>query len=294
MASNWSTKELGDLSGRQVIVTGANSGIGFYTALELGRAGASVVVACRDPKRGEAALAELKQSAPKATFRLEALDLADLSSVRAFAARYLATNEPLDILINNAGLMMPPQRQTTSDGFELQFGTNHLGHFALTGLLLPALKKGQNPRVVSVSSAAAIIGKLNLEDLQSEKRYKPMSAYSQSKLANLAFMKELGKRAPWLISVGAHPGGTKTNLQKDAFQWSVKIFGQETSMGALPTLRAATEQAPSSTYYAPKDWFNTRGAPIQISLPESAKDSSQHAALWEASERLTGVRFEGL
>ena len=294
MATKWSTKELGDLSGRRVIVTGANSGIGFYTALELGKAGASVVVACRDPKRGEAALAELKQGAPQATFRLEALDLADLRSVRAFAARYLATNEPLDLLINNAGLMMPPQRQTTADGFELQFGTNHLGHFALTGLLLPALKKGQHPRVVSVSSSAAIFGKLNLEDLQSEKRYKPMGAYSQSKLANLTFMKELGKRAPWLISVGAHPGGTKTNLQKDAFQWSVKIFGQETSMGALPTLRAATEQVPSSTYYAPKDWFQMRGAPIQISLPKSAKDSSQDAALWEASERLTGVRFEGL
>ena len=292
MANDWGTQDIGDQHGKRVVVTGANSGIGYYTALELGRAGADVVVACRDPGRGQEALGKLQAEAPGATFRLESLDLADLRSVRAFADRYLASGAPLDVLINNAGLMMPPTRELTADGFERQFGTNHLGHFALTGLLLPALAKSRAPRVVTVSSTAVMFGKLSLENLQSEKRYRPMKAYAQSKIANLEFMIELGRFAPWLVSVAAHPGATISNLQKHAFQWTTKMMGQPTPRGALPTLRAAVAPVPSGTYFGPKHLFQMRGAPIEIAIPKHAIDPTRDRALWEASERLTGVVYK--
>jgi NAD(P)-dependent dehydrogenase (short-subunit alcohol dehydrogenase family) len=292
MANEWGTQDIGDQRGKKVVVTGANSGIGYYTALELGRAGADVVVACRDPGRGKEALAQLRKEAPDATFRLEALDLADLRSVRAFADRYLATGAPLDLLVNNAGLMMPPTRELTTDGFERQFGTNHLGHFALTGLLIPALARSRAPRVVNVSSSATMFGKIALDNLQSEKRYRPMKAYAQSKLANLAFTLELGRRAPWITSTAAHPGATKSNLQKHAFQRSTQLIGQPTDRGALPTLRAAVADVKSGTYFGPKDWFQMRGAPIEVPLPKHAVNPDQDRALWEASEQLTGVKFE--
>src|SRR5215831_6338846 len=244
MATDWSVKDIGDQRGKTAIVTGANSGIGFHAALELGRAGADVIVACRDPRRGAEALERLRAGAPGASFRLEALDLANLGSVRAFAERFLASGGALDILVNNAGVMALPRRELTDDGFERQFGTNHLGHFALTGLLLPALRKSQAPRVVNLSSSVAVIGKVALDDLQSERRYSPMGTYGATKLSNLYFTLELGRRAPWLTVVAAHPGASQTNLQAHAFQRSVKIFGQPASQGALPTLRAAVDAVP--------------------------------------------------
>jgi len=287
----WTIEKIGKQNGKNAVVTGANSGIGFHTALELGRAGANVIIASRDEVRGNTALKQLRQEAPAASFRLELLDLSDLMSVRLFAEKYMALGEPLDILVNNAGIMALPERELTIDGFEKQFGTNHLGHFALTGLLLPALQRSNAPRVVSVSSLAATWGKIELDNLQSERLYKPMGTYSQSKLANLAFMLELGRRFPWLIAVAAHPGGTVTNLQKHKFERLTKIIGQEASQGALPSLRAAVDETRSGTYYAPKSWFHMRGTPIEVKLPNIARNNELNNALWEESERLTGIRF---
>jgi NAD(P)-dependent dehydrogenase (short-subunit alcohol dehydrogenase family) len=292
MTKAWSVSDLGDLRGKRALVTGANSGIGFYTALELGRAGAEVLVACRDPGRAAEALRALEAAAPGARFQLEALDLASLASVRALADRTVAGGRPLDILVNNAGIMALPTRQQSADGFELQLGTNHLGHFALTGLLLPALRGSPAPRVVTLSSTAAVMGSIALDDLQSERRYRPMRAYAASKLANLHFMLELGRRADWLTSVGAHPGATSSNLQKHAFGRITPIIGQHASQGALPSLRACVDAVASGTYFGPKDWFQMRGAPIAVSLPRSARDPAVGRALWDASEALTGVRFD--
>jgi NAD(P)-dependent dehydrogenase (short-subunit alcohol dehydrogenase family) len=289
--SNWSTKDIPSQAGKTAIVTGANSGIGYYTALELGRAGASVVVACRNRARGFEAVQKMLSEAPGASFVLELLDLADLSSVRAFSDKFLGNKNPLDILVNNAGIMAVPSRETTVDGFELQFGTNHLGHFALTGLLLPALHQSKAPRVVSVSSGVAFWGELNIDDLQSEKKYEPMTAYAQSKLANLLFMLELGRQHPWLNSVAAHPGSTQTNLQKYKFKRLVKIFGQPASVGALPLLRAAVDETEPGTFFAPNGPFQMWGAPIEVSLPKQSLDRTLAYKLWRLSEDLTSIKY---
>ena len=291
-SDKWNADNIGDQSGKHAIVTGANSGVGYYTALELGRAGANVIIASRDKVRGNTALKQLRQEAPAASFRLELLDLSDQMSVRLFADRYLATNEPLDILVNNAGIMALPERELTVDGFEKQFGTNHLGHFSLTGLLLPALKQSKAPRVVSVSSKAADFGKIEIDNLQSERLYKPMRTYGQSKLANLAFMLELGRRVPWLTSVASHPGITASNLQKHTFARFAKITGQPISDAALPSLRAAVDETQSGKFYGPKSWFQMRGTPVEVKLPNSTRNNELNNALWEESERLTGVCFQ--
>jgi len=291
-SEKWTVENIGKQNGKNAIVTGANSGIGFHTALELGRAGAKVIIACRDKERGTKALKQLQIEAPEAIFQLELLDLSDLMSVRLFTKKYLASEEPLDILVNNAGIMALPERELTVDGFEKQFGTNHLGHFALTGLLLPALQRSDAPRVVSVSSAAAAWGKIELDNLQSERFYKPMQTYSQSKLANLAFMLELGRKYPWVTSVAAHPGATISNLQKHKYECLTKIIGQKAPQGALPSLRAAVDETNSGTYYAPKCWFHMRGTPIEVKLPSRTRNNELNNALWEESERLTGVCFQ--
>lgn len=295
IVTNWNTSHIPQQSGKIAIVTGANSGIGYETALELGRAGAHVIVACRDAARGQAALAQLQAAAPRASFALEQLDLADLSSVRAFAQRFLATGQKLDVLVNNAGVMALPKRELTVDGFERQFGTNHLGHFALTGLLLPALKKSDAPRVVSLSSGMAYIGRLDLTNLQSERRYSTWGTYSASKLANLLFMEELGRRAPWLVSVAAHPGATRTNLQQHTGFFtalSMKLIGQEAPAGALPTLYAATDNVATGEFIGPSKLFNMNGPPTEVKLPKRAVDTKSAQALWERSEELTGVRYD--
>jgi NAD(P)-dependent dehydrogenase (short-subunit alcohol dehydrogenase family) len=290
MRAEWTTKDIGDLHGLTAIVTGANSGIGFHTALELGRKGAHVVVACRDPSRGQDALTALREEAPAGSFTLEALDLADLSSVRAFVAR-LPADFVLDLLVNNAGVMAVPTRERTVDGFERQMGTNHLGHFALTGLLLPFLRKSKAPRVVSVSSSAAYLGKVTVDDLQSERRYSPMMTYSATKLANLLFMRALARKVPWLQSIAAHPGITISNLQRYEAKGITSVIGQHASMGALPSLYAAVGPAENATFIAPKDWFGIRGLPTRGRLPKRALDDVTADALWQASEALTGVRY---
>lgn len=289
---HWSVEQIPAQKGKLAIVTGANSGIGYDTALLLARAGASVVVAARDEQRGIDALKRLQQTVPDGSFRLEALDLADLSSVRAFASRIMSRSDKVDILINNAGIMALPKRELSQDGFEMQFATNHLGHFALTGLLMRSLKQSASPRVVTVSSGAAMIGKVELDNLQGERAYEPFRAYSQTKLANLMFAVELGKRAPWLVSVASHPGATMSNLQKYKFHLLTKLIGQSSSQGALTTVRAATDDTTSGAFFAPKDLFHMRGEPVLIGLPKSALNSALSTALWQRSEELTFIEYE--
>ncbi|MFC0039994.1 oxidoreductase [Actinomadura rayongensis] len=298
--TDWTADDIPDLGGRRAIVTGANSGIGYHTALQLARHGAAVVLACRSPERGAEALGRLRAAVPDAAVELAALDLADLESVRAFAA---AHDGPLDLLVNNAGVMALPHR-TTADGFEMQFGTNHLGHFALTGLLLPALRATAAPRVVTVTSGFARVGRLRFDDLQSERRYRKWVAYADSKLANLVFAKELARRYPDVVSVAAHPGYASTNLQQAGPKMEGNavtdriavlgntLIGQSAAGGALPTLYAAT--APDVTTgacYGPRGVFNLRGAPGRVPMGRTADRADLGRRLWETSERLTGVTF---
>jgi len=301
--SHWTAADLPDLSGRRVVVTGANSGIGYEAALGLARHGARVTLACRDAGRGEAALARLRAAAPGADAEVRPLDLADLASVRAFAAGW---DGPLDLLVNNAGVMALPQRRT-ADGFELQLGTNHLGHFALTGLLLEALLAAPRPRVVTVASVAHRMGRIDFGDLQSERRYRKWPAYGQSKLANLLFMLELQRRADAagarLTSVAAHPGWAATNLQATGPTMAGsslearlaalgnRIFAQDEARGALPTLFAATQDLPGGSYVGPGGLAEMRGDPKLVDMTSRAKDPATAARLWDLSEELTGVRY---
>jgi NAD(P)-dependent dehydrogenase (short-subunit alcohol dehydrogenase family) len=294
--ADWTAAEIPDQSGRRVIVTGANSGIGLIAARELARAGASVVMAVRNVSKGEEALRAVPGDA-----QIRELDLADLDSVRAFAA---GVSEPVDLLINNAGVMAPPRR-LTKDGFESQFGTNHLGHFALTGLLLARLLAAPDPRVVTVSSGAHRIGKINFDDLQGERRYFSWGAYGQSKLANLMFCFELQRRAAEagteLRSMAAHPGYARTNLQFAAppiYERALMtvtnlLLAQSAEMGALPTLYAATvEDLPGGSFIGPDGFMEQRGHPHIVTAAGKAYDEDAWRRLWEVSEQLTGVRYE--
>jgi NAD(P)-dependent dehydrogenase (short-subunit alcohol dehydrogenase family) len=307
--AGWTAAQIPDQSGRQVVVTGANSGLGLVTARELARAGASVVLACRNPAKGERALASVRAVAPGADARLEALDLADLGSVREFAQRLGSEWDRLDLLINNAGVMAPPRR-TTTDGFESQFGTNHLGHFALTGLLLDRLsaagRAGSDPRVVTLSSAAHRVGSIKFDDLQREHGYNNWLAYGQSKLANLMFCFELQRRVTAagspLRSLAAHPGYSATNLQSAGparfyERWPMavanKLIAQSAEMGALPTLYAATApDLPGGTFVGPDGLAEARGHPRIVGAAGKAYDEAAWLRLWEASEELTGVHYE--
>ena len=295
MDDNWSARQIPRQDGKRVIVTGANSGIGYHTALELARAGAEVVLAVRDGARGQEAAKALLAEVPAAKVTVEALDLASLASVRAFAARIVADGRPLDLLINNAGVMALPTRELTTDGFERQLGTNHLGHFALTALVWPRLRAAPGARVVTVSSSVAYFAKLDLANLQSERRYGPMRTYGQSKLANLLFMLELHRRAAGLgvVSIAAHPGATATNLQRESAvsSWFVRQLGQSADQGALPSLYAAVGEVQGGTFIGPRDRLGMVGPPRIARLPKRALDSAMAQALWARSEELTGVRF---
>ncbi len=290
--------DLPDLTGRRAVVTGANSGIGYETAKALAQAGATVVLACRDVGRGAAAAERLSRAAPRATVEVDALDLSDLASVQAFAENWTG---PLDLLINNAGVMAPPRWKATVDGFELQMGTNHLGHFALTGRLLPALLAARRPRVVTVSSLAHRRAELNFDDLQSVVGYRPHTAYANSKLANLMFALELQRRAgDRLVSTAAHPGLAVTGLISDRQGVGAnpigrlvgpvanRITSQSAAGGAQPTLYAATLAAPGS-YIGPRHLFETRGAPARATVSAAASDPARAAQLWDISTELTGV-----
>lgn len=300
----WTARDIPGLRGRRAIVTGANSGIGYHTALQLARHGASVVLACRSAGRGRAAYDRMKAAAPDADLVLGSLDLADLSSVRTFADRH--GGAPLDLLVNNAGVMALPRR-STADGFETQFGTNHLGHFALTGLLLDALRSaasaGGPVRVVTLTSGFAWTGRLRFDDLQGERRYRKWSAYSQAKLANLVFAKELDRRVPELTSVAAHPGYAATNLQQTgpkmqgssfterAIGLSNALMAQSAAAGALPSLYAATSpDVEGGACYGPR-LLQYRGTPVKVAAPPQADRPGLGKRLWDVSETLTGIAY---
>jgi NAD(P)-dependent dehydrogenase (short-subunit alcohol dehydrogenase family) len=286
------------------VVTGANSGLGLVTARELARAGAQVVLACRNVAKGEAARREIEAAAPGAPVELEELDLASLESVREFAERYRAAHDGLDLLINNAGVMAPPRRRT-ADGFELQFGTNHLGHFALTGRLIGAMEGREDARVVTLSSHMHRTGRIAFGNLGGERRYFRWSAYSQSKLANLLFALELERRlsaaGSTIKSMAAHPGYSATNLQSAAaplvdrllMKVGNVVIAQNDEMGALPTLYAATEPGlPGGTYAGPDGFTEQRGHPHVVSPNRAARDEGVARRLWEVSEEMTNVHFE--
>jgi NAD(P)-dependent dehydrogenase (short-subunit alcohol dehydrogenase family) len=298
----WTADQIPDQHGRIAIVTGANSGIGLTAARELARAGAHVIMACRDTAKGERAAQTIRDQVPEAELDVTALDLASLDSVRQFAAGYSAPG--LDLLINNAGVMVPPKR-TTEDGFELQFGTNHLGHFALTGRLLDRLLATPQSRVVTVSSTAHKIGRINFDDLQSERSYRRWPAYGQSKLANLLFALELDRRLrageAGLLSVAAHPGYAATNLQFAATPSRIerigsvvlnRVWAQDAEHGALPTLYAATADIAGGSFVGPDGFQEMRGHPTLVKPTRAAQDPDTARRLWDVSESLTGVSFD--
>ena len=304
MSAKWSSEQIPDQHGRTAIVTGANSGLGLATARELARHGAHVVLACRNTAKGERALAEIRAVAPDTQVELAALDLSSLDSVGSFAERYLADHDGLDLLINNAGLMAPP-RGVTTDGFELQLGTNHLGHFALTGWLIGAMEGRADARVVTLSSGMHKVGRINFDDLQFERRYSRWRAYGQSKLADLMSALELDRRlraaGSTVVSVAAHPGYAATNLQtaapplidRLALTFTNAIVAQSAEMGALPTLYAATyPDLPGGSYVGPDGVGELRGHPHICTPSRAARDEAVAARLWAVSEELTGVHFD--
>lgn len=297
--ANWTASDIPSQHGRTAVVTGTG-GIGLQVSLALAKAGARVVIAGRNPAKGAAALEQIRQSAPGADVHFEVLDLASLDSINAFGQRLRSSQASLDLLINNAAVMAPPQRLQTAEGFELQLGTNYLGHFALTLHLLPLLHAGEQARVVSLSSVAARSGAIDFDDLQSSRRYRPMVAYSQSKLACLMFALELQRRseaASWGIqSIAAHPGIARTELLVNGagansvpgllrrYLW---FLFQPASQAALPTLYAATARmARGGEYYGPNRLGETRGYPAVAALPPQALDTVVAARLWTETEQL--------
>src|SRR5215469_533833 len=301
MDRRWTAADIPDQSGRTAVVTGANSGLGFETAKALAESGAAVVLACRDLDRAEAAAARLGVAAPRAIISTLPLDLASLASVREAARELRSRHARLDLLINNAGLMMPPYGRT-ADGFELQFGTNHLGHFALTGLLLDRLLATPGSRIVTVSSMGHRMGDLDFEDLQFERGYRRIAAYGRSKLANLLFTYELqrrlAERGAQTIAVAAHPGASRTELVRHlpggrALNQAVaRLISQDARMGALATLRAAVDpRVRGGEYYGPGGLFEMRGYPRRVRSSARSHDESVQRRLWRESERLTGVTF---
>lgn len=301
--AKWTAADIGRQDGRTAVVTGANSGIGFHAARHLAAAGAKVVLACRNQEKGAEAERQIKAATPDAAVEVASLDLGNLQSVRAFADSFRAGHDGLDLLINNAGVMAPPRR-LTDDGFELQFGTNHLGHFALTALLIETMQGRDDARVVTVSSGAHRWGRIDFDDLQGERRYFRWRAYSQSKLANLLFMFELDRRlraaGSAVRSLAAHPGYAATHLQSaaaptlDRMLMSVTnlLIAQSAEMGALPSLYAATFPGlEGSTYVGPDSFFEQRGHPKPVVATAAARDEEAAARLWQVSEELTGVSF---
>lgn len=311
MSTPWTVRDIPPQQGRLVVITGATSGIGLEAALALAGAGANVVLTGRDDAKGDAALKRIRAQHPRATVRYAHLDLANLASVSAFAEQFSREHGALDLLINNAGVMVPPTRFTTRDGFELQFGTNYLGHFALTHYLLPVLRAGKQPRVVNVSSGAhRLLAAIHFDDLQWERRYQPWRAYAQSKLALLMFGFELQRRSDangWgLLSNACHPGYARTALQtsgpslgraKPSQQFGGPLrtlLSQSAADGALPTLYAATSaDAKKAGYYGPQNAFEMKGPVGEAKIGKEARDRAVAERLWRVSEQLTGVQWPG-
>ncbi len=304
----WTLADMPDLTGKVIIVTGANSGIGFEAAKEFTRKGAQTILACRSMDKAQAALAEIKADIPNATAEIMQLDLASLASVRQFADDFKAKYDRLDVLVNNAGIMMVPYG-TTADGFERQLGTNHLGHFALTGLLFDWLRKTPGSRVVNISSSGHRFGDMDFDNLNFEngEGYSPIGAYGRSKLANLLFTKELQRRFDELginaLAVAAHPGISQTNLTAHMEdRWYFKLFKpvmplmvQSAAMGALPTIRAAVDpNVTGGQYFGPDGPKERRGYPVVVEANEAAHNAADAQKLWQVSEQLTGVEFGAL
>jgi NAD(P)-dependent dehydrogenase (short-subunit alcohol dehydrogenase family) len=315
LGKGWTAAEIPSQAGRRALITGGNSGIGFHAGLELARKGAHVLLASRDKARGEEALARLRVEVPNANAEVVLLDLASLASVRAVAEAELARGVPLGLLINNAGVYAPKRRLETSDGFEIQFGTNVLGHFALTALLMPALVRAaetdaQRPRVVTIASIAHKRGRLNFDDLQSTQSYNPSASYSQSKLADLMLAFELGRRLraagppiSTVMSVAAHPGVAATRLfhvgefgaversMRRAAGGAIGLLLNTDAQGAVPTLFAATApEAEDGGYYGPQGLWEMRGGDVGAAkVAEQALDHADAARLWSECERLTGI-----
>ncbi|MGL5167669.1 MAG: SDR family oxidoreductase [Afipia sp.] len=306
--TDWTVKDIPPQTGRIAVVTGATSGIGYEAALALAGAGASVVLASRNEVKGAEMLGRIRAAHPRAEVSFEPLDLASLKSVADCAERLSRTLPRLDLLINNAGVMAIPARHVTVDGFEMQFGANYLGHFALTLRLLPLIRAGQSPRVVTLSSLAHRSGRIHFDDLQFERNYRPWTAYCQSKLATLLFSMELERRArmnDWpLMSNAAHPGFATTGLQsagpsmgldrpsffERSTPWLAPLLAQSAAAGALSTLYAATSpDAKGGTLYGPDGFYEMKGSPRRSKIVPSAFDQNVWRRLWDASERLTGT-----
>jgi len=310
MKTKWTSENIASQAGRRVLITGANSGIGFETALELARKGAELILPARTQAKAEDAVSRIFQQAPQAHLYPEILDLAEQASIHSFANRVIERfpGQSLDLLINNAGVMALPKREITADGFERQFATNYLGPFALTGLLLPSIKAKPGSRVVTLSSGASHQGKIDFDNLQGERVYKPMwQAYAQSKLADLIFAQELQRRltavgSP-IVSTAAHPGYAVTNLQADHVGAGLTLLmavmkpflSQDAAHGALPTLFAAVAaEAVPGGYYGPDGIAELKGHPTAVRLARGAMDQAVAKRLWIESERLTKVKFGAL
>ena len=293
----WDSENISDKKGKVVIVTGSSSGLGYETAKVLANKNATVIVAVRNEAKGNAAVESIKVENPNTDIRVMLLDLSNLESIHKFAENFKKKFNKLDLLINNAGVMNPPYTKT-KDGFELQFGTNHLGHFALTGLLIDLIKKTLSSRIVNVSSTAHKIGKLNFDDLNWETRpYKKMRSYGDSKLANLYFSKELQRRldteSSGVIVASAHPGASSTPLTRHSLFFRIlSLIVQSSEMGALPTLYAAVgPDIQGNDYIGPGGFQETRGYPKKVEPAEHAKDDDVAAKLWDVSEKMTGVSY---
>lgn len=301
--SKWTTDNIPDLTGKVVIVTGANVGLGFESAKEFGRKGAKTIMACRNPEKGKKALEEIKKEIPYAKIELMQLDLADLKSVHRFVKDFHEKYNRLDVLLNNAGVMFCPYGKT-EDGFEMQFGTNHLGHFALTGLLMDSITKTPGSRVVNVSSSGHKMGVMDWNDLMYEKGdYKRMGAYGRSKLANLLFTYELQRRFKKAgvnaISVAAHPGGSRTDLPRHlnrvlyGLAWVfITPLTQSAARGALPQLRASVDpKVKGAEYYGPGGFREMKGNPVIVKSNDKSHNLADAKKLWDVSEQLTGITF---
>ncbi|HVG28037.1 MAG TPA: oxidoreductase [Acidobacteriaceae bacterium] len=308
-AAAWTASQMASQAGKTVLITGANSGIGFQAARELVRHGAQVLLGCRSVNKGEAARSAILREQPAAQLSIVPLDMASLASVRSFAPSFVSSGAVLDILVNNAGVMALPKRELTADGFERQFGTNHLGHFALTGLLMPALLRSTAPRVITVASLAHRTGRMDWDNLQSERGYTPWGAYNNSKLANILFARELDRRAreagSALLSLPVHPGVSRTrifengpgnaDLKSKVMNLLAPLVMQSEEMGALPTLYAATSpEVQGGQYIGPDGFKEIKGHPTVVTPRPQALDPEAARRLWTISEGLTGVIYPAL
>lgn len=303
METNWTTNNIPDQSGHVVIITGANVGLGYSTARAFAQKGAHVILACRNAKKGQAAVDSIVSDYPNAKVELQLLDLSDLDSVKSFSTQFMKKNDKLHALILNAGVMVPPKSET-KQGFEIQIGVNHLAHFALTGHLLPLLKQTKNSRVVTLSSTAADIPRsendFNLNDLMWKERvYRTWTVYGCSKLCNQLFCIELHRRFTkaglGIVSVACHPGWSQTDLQRTSYLFSALnfFFGQPAELGCLPTLRAAVDpNVKGGEYYGPNGRKQLTGYPVKVEMTKMAKNEDYASRLFDMSEELTGVKYD--